>query len=98
VTKPKTVAIAAATDSFVPDRLVRAELNISPMTAWRWDRDPAMAAIGWPPIIRIAGGKVGRKYRSRFQLEQFKSNLVQRAIQQRGQEKAQWLVTKGAAS
>jgi hypothetical protein len=56
------------------------------MTMWRWDRDPLMAELGWPAVIRIAGGSVGRKYRSRSQLEQFKANLVQRAIAQRGGE------------
>jgi hypothetical protein len=81
--KTKTaIAEAAMNDTFVPDRVVRAELNISPMTAWRWDRDPAMADLGWPPVIRI--GAQGRKYRSRNQLERFKDNMVQRAIAQRG--------------
>ena len=85
MTKKKTPADEqAANDRFVPDRLVRAELHFSPMTARRWDRDPAMAELGWPPVIRIAGGKVGRKFRSRLQLENFKANLVQRAIAQRG--------------
>jgi hypothetical protein len=88
VTEPKTVAVAAATDTFVPDRLVRAELAIAPMTMWRWDRDPAMAELGWPPPIRIAGGSVGRKYRSRIQLEKFKANMVQRAIRERGGQAA----------
>jgi hypothetical protein len=84
VTKPKTAAAEAVAknDTFVPDRQVRAELNISPMTQWRWDRDPAMTELGWPPLIRT--GPQGRKYRSRRQLEQFKANLVKRAIAQRG--------------
>jgi hypothetical protein len=43
-----------------------------------------MAELGWPPVIRIAGGRIGRKYRSRAQLEKFKGNMVRRAIAQRG--------------
>jgi hypothetical protein len=83
VSKPKTAAAeAVANDTFVPDRQVRAELTISPTTQWRWDRDPAMTELGWPPLIRI--GPQGRKYRSRLRLEQFKANLVKRAIAQRG--------------
>jgi hypothetical protein len=84
VTKPKTAAAEAVAknDTFVPDRLVRAELNISPMTAWRWDRDQAMAELGWPPPIRTAAN--GRKHRSRRLLEKFKQNMVQRAIADRG--------------
>jgi hypothetical protein len=82
VTKPKTIDVGTVTDVLVPDRIVRAELCLSPMTAWRWDRDPAMTELGWPPLIRT--GPQGRKYRSRRQLEQFKANLVKRAIAQRG--------------
>jgi hypothetical protein len=87
IVKQKSNTFAAeAPDEMVPDRKMRAELHVSAMTVWRWDRDPALAALGWPPLIRIAGGKVGRKYRSRFQLENFKANLVQRAIAQRSVE------------
>ena len=67
-------------DKLVPDNMVRAELAISTMGAWRWDRDPKMAELGWPPCIRIGP----RKYRSRQALERFKQNLVRRAIAERG--------------
>jgi hypothetical protein len=83
MTKKKTAAAEeSANDKFVPDRQVRAELSIAPMTMWRWDRDPALAELGWPPIIRM--GAQGRKYRSRKQLEKFKETMVQRAIAARG--------------
>jgi hypothetical protein len=87
MTKKKTPdAVEAAHDSLVPDRLVRAELNIAAMTSWRWDRDPKMISLGWPPPIRIGAG---RKYRSRRMLEEFKANLVRRAIEQRGGQVAE---------
>jgi hypothetical protein len=63
VTKKTAAAEESANDQFVPDRVMRGELNISPMTTWRYDHDPAMTELGWPPIIRI--GAQGRKYRSR---------------------------------
>jgi hypothetical protein len=68
-------------DSFVPDRVVRTELCIAPMTMWRWDRDPALVELGWPPPVKIGAR---RKYRSRKQLELFKQNVLQRAIAARG--------------
>lgn len=79
--KPKPV-IETATDTLVPDPQVRAELAISPMTLRRWDDDPEMTEIGWPPIIRMV--PQGRKYRSRRLLENFKANLLKRAVEQRG--------------
>jgi hypothetical protein len=81
MTKPKTIAEEATNDVFVPDRVMRRELgNIGHMTVWRHDRDPAMAKLGWPPVILFGG----RKYRSRKALELFKANLVKRAIAERG--------------
>jgi hypothetical protein len=82
VKKKTAVAKEATTDTFVPDRVARAELSISHMTAYRWDHDPAMAKLGWPPAIRV--GAQSRKYRSRKQLELFKQNMVTRAIATRG--------------
>jgi hypothetical protein len=69
-------------DEFVPDSRVCREFNITPMTIWRWDRDPAKAQMGWPPPVRINK----RKFRSRKQLEQFKNNLLQVALEARGQQ------------
>lgn len=70
-------------DEFVPDQKVRKELGISDVTLWRWDRDPAKAALGWPPPVNFSRGKTHRKFRSRQQLEQFKANLIQLALGKR---------------
>jgi hypothetical protein len=77
----KTSSNDPTNDSFVPDRVVRAELSIAQMTLWRWDRDPALVALGWPPAVKIGGR---RKYRSRKQLELFKQRMLERAIAARG--------------
>ena len=67
-------------DELVPDLQAAKELNISLMTVWRWDRDPELAALGWPPPVYIRE----RKYRGRRKLEQFKSALLRRAVKTRG--------------
>ena len=69
-------------DQFVSDSLVQDELDVSGMTLHRWDRDPRLAALGWPPPMKVTGGR--RKFRSRRALEQFKANLLQRALAERG--------------
>ncbi len=66
-------------DVLVPDPAVCRELAISSMTLWRWDRDPAMAALGLPPAVKIRR----RNFRFRRQLEQFKANLMRRAHEER---------------
>jgi hypothetical protein len=71
----------AAPDVLVPDPDVCRELAITSMTVWRWDRDPAMAELGWP--VRVTIRK--RNFRFRRQLEQFKQTLMQRAIAMRAQ-------------
>ena len=58
---------------FVTDSKICEEFHITKMTLWRWDRNPA---IGFPPPVYINA----RKFRSRRQIEQFKENLVRRAI------------------
>lgn len=75
----KIRAAVMTPDEFVPDPRVCQEFNVSSMTIWRWDRDPAKALLGWPPPIRINR----RKFRSRKQLEQFKANLLQAALEAR---------------
>jgi hypothetical protein len=71
----------AGPDELVPDPQVRREFGgVSSMTTWRWDRDPKMVALGWPPPIKIQG----RNFRSRTRLEAFKGRLVQRALDSRG--------------
>ena len=67
-------------DELVPDPQAAKELNISLMTIWRWDRDPQLAALGWPPPVYIRK----RKYRGRKLLEKFKSAALRRAIRARG--------------
>jgi hypothetical protein len=85
VKKRFTEAAADDIDEFVPDRKVRAELGgIAHMTMYRYDRDPRMAALGWPPLVRIGS----RKYRSRKQLERFKAAMVKRAVAERDGEAA----------
>jgi hypothetical protein len=64
-------------DVLVPDSVVAAELgSVSRMTVFRWDRDPAMTALGFPARVLLNG----RGYRSRQQLEKFKANLMRKAI------------------
>ena len=70
-------------DTLVPDPQVARELCVTLMTLWRWDRDPAMQAIGWPPPIKAGQAKQSRKSRFRRQLEKFKANLVRRALVER---------------
>ena len=62
-------------DELVPDPQAAKELNICLMTIWRWDRDPQLAALGWPPPVYIRK----RKYRGRKLLEKFKSAALRRA-------------------
>ena len=70
----------AEPDVLVPDPKVRKEFgDVSEMTTHRWDRDPRMAALGWPPPTYIGA----RKYRFRKQLERFKQNLLRHTIDQR---------------
>lgn len=68
-------------DELVPDPTVFKELNISAMTAWRWDADSRLIAMGWPARIKIRN----RNFRSRQQLEQFKAALIRKAIEERSQ-------------
>jgi hypothetical protein len=67
-------------ESLVPDPLVAEEFHVTPMTLWRWDHDPDKATLGWPPKIKIGN----RNYRHRSRLETFKSNLLTRALAERG--------------
>ncbi len=66
-------------DELVPDPKVCAEFSVTDMTLWRWDQDPKLVELGWPPPIRIRK----RKFRQRRALEAFKRRLVQLAINQR---------------
>ena len=66
-------------DTLVPDLQVQKEFGVTAMSIWRWDRDPELIKLGWPPPIRIRS----RKFRSRNALENFKRVMARRAIEQR---------------
>ena len=66
-------------DTLVPDPQVQEEFGVTAMSIWRWDRDPELIKLGWPPPIRIRS----RKFRSRIALENFKRVMARRAIEQR---------------
>ena len=51
-------------DTLVPDPQVQKEFGVTAMSIWRWDRDPELIKLGWPPPIRIRS----RKFRSRIGL------------------------------
>jgi hypothetical protein len=65
--------------SLISDPEVFRELGISPMTGWRWDRDPRMQALGWP--VAIYRGRF--KFRDSKQYERFRRNLMRQAIAKR---------------
>jgi predicted DNA-binding transcriptional regulator AlpA len=48
----------------IPDPQVCRRYNVTPMTIWRWDRDPR---LGFPKPIYIRG----RKYRDERELDAF---------------------------
>ena len=72
--------MVATFDEFVPDPAVAKEFNVTLMTIYRWDRDPAKKELGWPPPLRTTEAKNGRKFRSRKLIEQFKQNVMARAL------------------
>jgi hypothetical protein len=66
-------------DQFIPDPQVAAELSVSLMTIYRYDRSPELAALGWPEKITINH----RNFRSRRKLEAYKTAMVKRAAADR---------------
>jgi hypothetical protein len=76
--KIRIVGVGTA-GTLIPDSEIRRDLNLSRMSLWRWDRDPAMAAIGWPPAVRIND----RNHREADKYEEFKSRLARVAISRR---------------
>jgi hypothetical protein len=76
-----TTAATTAIDSFVSDSDVVRELGITLQTVFRWDRSPSVVADGWPPKIKIGT----RNYRSRAALNEFKANVLRRALAERNQ-------------
>lgn len=71
-------------DELVPDPVVCREFNISAMTLWRWDHDPELVALGFPPPVIIRK----RKFRMRRQLETFKQTMVRRVTADRAHSRA----------
>jgi hypothetical protein len=69
-----------APDQLIPDPQICSEFNITPMTIWRWDHDPTLIELGWPPAVKIRN----RKFRSRNLVESFKARLLRHALEQRG--------------
>ena len=65
--------MAKPVDEFVPDPQVAKEFNVTLMTLWRWDHDPA---LDFPPPIKIRN----RNFRSRERLDAFKERMVRLAI------------------
>ncbi len=82
----KTRPLAALTtpsepDALVPDPVVWRELGVTPMTGWRYARDPD---LGFPAAIKIRH----RNFRSRRALEDWKAKMVRRSTAQREQRRA----------
>jgi hypothetical protein len=57
----------------VPDPQVWAEFGITSMSGDRWTKDPD---LDFPPAIKVRG----RNFRSRRLLEEFKANLLRKAL------------------
>ncbi|MGY3690706.1 hypothetical protein ACVIGA_000786 [Bradyrhizobium sp. USDA 3240] len=66
-------------DQWVAEQDVCAELSLTSMSFWRYDRDQKMMELGWPPAIRLNG----RIYRSRRALDLFKTNMAMLALRER---------------
>jgi len=76
---PDSTAPPLAPDVWVPEGTVCAELGLTSMSLWRYDRDAKMIALGWPLPIKMNR----RKFRSRRALDAFKANLAALALKQR---------------
>jgi hypothetical protein len=79
MSKPALKPSGDVPDELVPDPTVFQEFHITSMTGWRWDRDPELVALGWPPPVKIRN----RNFRSRRLVEAFKEALVRQALEQR---------------
>jgi hypothetical protein len=61
------------TDELVPDPQVCREFGVTPMTVWRWERDPQ---LDFPAKIKIRT----RNYRSRRALNEFRERMVREGV------------------
>jgi hypothetical protein len=68
-------------NELVPDPQVAREFGVTPMSIWRWDRDPRLAELGWPPAVKIRH----RNFRLRRELELFKARLWRDALAKRAE-------------
>jgi hypothetical protein len=66
----------AQPDEWVPDPQVCREFGITDQSLWRWDQDPELAKLGFPPKIQLRG----HNYRSRRGLEAFKQRMARNAM------------------
>jgi hypothetical protein len=48
-------------DTLVPDPQVQKEFGVTAMSIWRWDRDPELIKLGWPPPKSRPSGRVGNR-------------------------------------
>jgi hypothetical protein len=64
----------------ISDTDIRRDLGgLSRMSIWRWDHDPDMAALGWPPPESVNG----RNHRDAEKYESFRGRLAREAIARR---------------
>jgi hypothetical protein len=69
----------------VPDPQVQTEFGGKTRQCLsRWDNDPKMAELGWPPPVFLRG----KKHRARHLLEIFKTKLIADALRHRGKKNA----------
>jgi predicted DNA-binding transcriptional regulator AlpA len=68
-----TTAAISEPDSLVPDPVVWDECGVTKMTGWRWTNDKK---LNFPPPIKIRN----RCFRSRRLLEEWKADLLRKAI------------------
>ena len=81
MTRPKVPS--AKHDALIPDAQVAEEMGVTLMSLWRWDRNKKLIEAGWPPPVYLNK----RRYRGRKLLEEFKAQLIERAIKDRDKQK-----------
>jgi hypothetical protein len=90
-----SIVALGTSQTLISDTDVRRDLGgVSRMTTHRWDRDPRMAALGWPARQNIRG----RSYRDAQQYEQFRARLAREAIARRAEHFKQQAEKEDAAT
>jgi hypothetical protein len=71
----------AGHDTLVPDPQVLKEFGVTAMSIWRWDRDPELIKLEWPPprqqgrhLSMEAAAFVRERYRARRAVQQPHAN------------------------